>query len=314
MGQAPGPELARTLAAQALGVPTVSAERFSVGLRHFVYEVQLASGGPVVVRISREADRHVCKSAARLSAILRPAGVPLPELIFDGSRAATPFLILERLAGYDLGFVASALPGACLSGIAGKLAAAQAVVMSLPSAGLYGYASAPTEAPFARWSQVLWAHLDRIGAQLSSAGIYSDAVAARCAELLRKVEGEADQLAATPFLHDTTTKNVIVTAEGEFSGIVDVDDLCYGDPRRVAALTLASLMSDGKRGPVDYVETWMRHARWTDDRLFRVYVALYLADFMSEHGHSFNDNQRSPRAEEIVALEETFARAAAAAD
>jgi hypothetical protein len=50
---------------------------------------------------------------------------------------------------------------------------------------------------------------------------------------------EFDRIAPTPFLHDTTTKNVIVTSEGHFSGIVDVDDLCLGDPRYPAALTQA---------------------------------------------------------------------------
>jgi hypothetical protein len=38
-----------------------------------------------------------------------------------------------------------------------------------------------------------------------------------------------DAIRATPFLHDTTTKNVIVTHDGVVSGIVDVDDLCFGD-------------------------------------------------------------------------------------
>jgi hypothetical protein len=32
--------------------------------------------------------------------------------------------------------------------------------------------------------------------------------------------GELDALEPIPFLHDTTTKNVIVTPEGAFSGIV----------------------------------------------------------------------------------------------
>ena len=48
---------------------------------------------------------------------------------------------------------------------------------------------------------------------------------------------EIDSIPPTPFLHDATTKNVLVTAKGAFSGIVDVDDLCFGDPRYPAALT-----------------------------------------------------------------------------
>ena len=49
--------------------------------------------------------------------------------------------------------------------------------------------------------------------------------------MVSAARAELDALSPVPFLHDTTTKNVIVTPEGSFSGIVDVDDLCFGDPR-----------------------------------------------------------------------------------
>jgi hypothetical protein len=54
-----------------------------------------------------------------------------------------------------------------------------------------------------------------------------------------------------------------VTPEGTFSGIVDLDDLCFGDPRYVVALTLASLLAAG--GPPDYVDAWMKIADLRDD-------------------------------------------------
>ena len=66
-------------------------------------------------------------------------------------------------------------------------------------------------------------------------------------ELVTKARGELDSQPPIPFLHDTTTKNVIVTPEGAFSGIVDVDDLCFGDPRYVVALTLPSLTAAAGR-------------------------------------------------------------------
>ena len=99
-----------------------------------------------------------------------------------------------------------------------------------------------------------------------------------------------DAVPATPFLHDTTTKNVIVTAQGKFSGIVDVDDLCFGDPRYAAALTLAVLQAYG--GPTRYVDYWLDAVHHRDDDLFRLYVALFLLDLMGEHGQVFNGNQR----------------------
>jgi len=106
--------------------------------------------------------------------------------------------------------------------------------------------------------------------------------------MVSAAHAELDALPPVPFLHDTTTKNVIVTQEGSFSGIVDVDDLCFGDPRYVVALTLASLIASG--GPTAYVDAWMNSANYRKDRIFQLYVALFIVDFMSEHGQEFNGN------------------------
>ena len=107
--------------------------------------------------------------------------------------------------------------------------------------------------------------------------------------LVSAAQAALDCLPSTAFLHDTTTKNVIVSPEGRFSGIVDVDDLCFGDPRYVVALTLAALLASG--GPIDYVDAWMRLASFRDDYIFRLYVAMFIVDLMSEHGQVFNGNQ-----------------------
>lgn len=113
-----------------------------------------------------------------------------------------------------------------------------------------------------------------------------------------------DRIEPTPFLHDTTTKNVIVTPDENFSGIVDVDDLCFGDPRYPAALTLAVLLAYG--GPVEYVSAWLRHAQKPDDPTFRLYVAVFLLDLMAEHGQVFNGNERPSAPEERASLRQAF--------
>jgi hypothetical protein len=115
---------------------------------------------------------------------------------------------------------------------------------------------------------------------------------------------EIDRFEAIPFLHDTTTKNVIVAPDGEFSGIVDVDDLCFGDPRYPAALTLAVLLAYG--GPTEYVSAWLRHARESDDSVFRLYVLIFLLDLMSEHGQTFNGNERPWPSEARSSLRRAF--------
>lgn len=92
--------------------------------------------------------------------------------------------------------------------------------------------------------------------------------------------------------------------DGTFSGIVDVDDLCFGDTRYPAALTLAALMAHGD--PESYVSAWLRHARQPDDQTFRTYVSLFLLDLMSEHGHVFNGNIAVSTPKERMELRRAF--------
>jgi aminoglycoside phosphotransferase (APT) family kinase protein len=215
--------------------------------------------------------------------------VPLPEILAADLDYEFPYLILERLQGVDLGVVVGTLATSSLAHVATKVAAAQSVVSKLPSAGRYGFAVSAQEAPHERWSDVLRDNLDRSRKRIELVGLF-DSSPVDAMEVLVAAQSDAlDGLPSTPFLHDTTTKNVIVTEAGRFSGIVDVDDLCFGDPRYVVALTLASLLASA--GPVSYVDAWVTKASFRDDYLFRLYVALFIVDFMSEHGQRFNGNQ-----------------------
>jgi hypothetical protein len=136
---------------------------------------------------------------------------------------------------------------------------------------------------------VLDAHLARSRRRIAAVGLFDAGLVDRVQSELTSMRDAIDRVSPTPFHHDTTTRNVIVTPEGGFSGIVDVDDLCFGDPRWPAALTLAVLMAQG--GPVTYVKAWLRHAAQSDDLMFSLYVSAFLLDLMSEHGHRFNGNE-----------------------
>ena len=285
----PDATLAAAIATSLAGRAPASVVRFSAGLRHYVFDARFAEGDASVVRIGVPAARAELLSALRLSEALRPLGVPLPKILASDTEAKFPWLALERLPGTDLGFVISDLSQVQLDRIAARVAAAQAIVAKTPSAGRYGYAARPDQAPHERWSGVIEAHLDRSEGRIVAAGQFDRAHVRIVRNRLEAMRAKLDATAATPFLHDTTTKNVIVAPGGEFSGVVDVDDLCFGDARYPAALTLAVLMATG--GPQPYVAAWLRHAGARDDEIFRLYVAAFLLDLMSEHGHAFNGNE-----------------------
>jgi len=272
-----------------LGLKPARTRRFKTGSAHFVYEVSFDNHPPVVVRMASKDGRQAIAGAHALSRLLRPLGAPLPEILAADLDYDFPYLILERLQGVDLGMVMSTLAPSSLTDIAAKVAGAQSIVANLPSAGRYGFAVSAREAPHERWIDVLRDNLDRSRKRIEAAGLFDSAPVDAMEGLVAAQRDALDGMPSTPFLHDTTTKNVIVTETGRFSGIVDVDDLCFGDARYVVALTLAAVLASG--GPAGYVEAWMKTARFRDDHIFRLYVALFIVDFMSEHGQKFNDNQ-----------------------
>jgi len=284
----PNNAVAGNLVATALGCLPTEVRRFGTGSHHYVFEATFKDRAPVVVRIAAERSRKAMAGAYELSQLLRPKGVPLPKIITEKLDHQFSHLIFERLPGTDLGDVIRGLSDSSLKVVATKVARAQRITAKTATDGRYGYGVKPTDAPHARWSQVLQDNLARSRRRIAAAKLFDQDRVDAVAKTVAAACNELDALPPIPFLHDTTTKNVIVTPEGTFSGIVDVDDLCFGDPRYVVALTLASLMV--LDGPTHYVDAWMNLAGYRHDRIFRLYVALFIVDFMSEHGQVFNGN------------------------
>jgi hypothetical protein len=292
------------IAAEVTGHVPAKARRFETGMRHYVFEVEFATRRPVVVRIGTESAEMEMAGTVHLSQLLRPRGVPLPEMLASSIDAGLPWVVLERLPGIDLGAVIRKLSSEQLDRIASRVADAQAITAQTGSVGRYGYALRPEQAPHAAWSKVLEANLARSQKRIASAGVFDASWVDVVRTALADHRDQIDRIEPIPFLHDTTTKNVIVAPDGNFSGIVDVDGLCFGDPRYPAALTLAVLLAYG--GPTEYVSAWLRHAKESDDSTFRLCVVLFLLDLMSEHGQTFNGNERQSCSEDRTSLQRAF--------
>lgn len=79
----PDGALSPALAAAATGCEPIAVERFTSGLQHNVFEARFVDRAPVVVRIAAEYGHTAMIGAARLSRMLRPLGVPLPQVIAE---------------------------------------------------------------------------------------------------------------------------------------------------------------------------------------------------------------------------------------
>lgn len=305
--EAPTAELAAFAAEMAVKRVPTGMSRFPTGTGHYVFEARFADGPPIVLRMGRAEQREEMARGFALARRVAALGVPLPAHIADGLDQPLPWTAMERLPGTDLGAVIRTLSPSALETIAERVAAAQSAVTRFETAGRYGFAARAEDAPHQRWSDVVEASLARSARRIESAGLFPMEPLDTVARLIERHRHALDAIPATPFLHDTTTKNVIVTETGRFSGIVDVDDLCFGDPRFAPALTLAALAS--RDWPTDYVRAWMARAGFADDDLFALYFALFLLDLMGEHGQRFNGNETASN----PAARETLIRALAEA-
>jgi len=286
----PTPRDAADIAADVLGERVARVERFTTGLANFVYEVIGQSGAKIVVRIANPIGNTSIAAAVYWSNLLRPMGVPLPRLIAHhvGENSRFSWMALDRLPGTDLWHVYATLSSQQKRDIVDRIIETQRIVQSLPPGGGFGYVDFPCD-----WPYPTFADMVRDGVAIARRGIEQVGVidlrhVVRIEQLLPAFEDYFATIRPTPFLDDTTTKNVIIDDDGRLAGIVDVDCLCYGDPLGVIALTRMSLLNLGH--DTDYADYWLDRLGATpmQRRAVTLYTAMCCLHFLSELGQQYN--------------------------
>ncbi len=271
-----------------------SYRRFNTGLAHYVYEV-MTDDGPFVVRMADPEHSNGIPGGVYWHPYLRGVGVPIPNLLGHDLTAPFPYMILERLPGTDLGHIYDTLTPAQKQTLATQIAEIQNRVATLPHAKSYGYLSSyeiPSN-PLSSWSSVLASGLDAATRLITSAGIFDPAVVDRVRHAAAPYEPYFASILPAPFLDDTTTKNVILH-EGTLTGIVDTDEICFGDRINALALTHMALLS--QKADLDYIAYWAEawHLTAAQMRIMHLYTACHCVYFMGEMGQKFNKDAPEP--------------------
>ncbi|MBP6506450.1 MAG: phosphotransferase [Opitutaceae bacterium] len=292
----------------ALHVRAIDARRFSTGLCHFVYEVTLEKGGSVVVRLAKADTAPLLAGGVYWHAQLMPLGLPLPAQLHTHLAGPMPHTILERLPGDDLGAVYAQLSDVAKKTIATAVSAAQSRAAQLPEAIGFGHALSyddPALRQRRSWRQVLDGLMLRSRHRMHAVGAVNPGVVDRVAHSLDRFDSYFDQVRPVAFLDDTTTKNVLIH-EGRLSGIVDVDEICFGDPLLTVGLTQMALLA--RRLDTHYIEHWLDCLSATEEMraVTNAYAAVFCADFLSEQGHAFNRESTTVDAAAIAFLLETL--------
>jgi aminoglycoside phosphotransferase len=280
---------AAAIAVNVLGERIASVDRMPTGAGNWVYDVRGERGANVVVRIMRTHDE--CVAGVYWSQTLRPLGVPLPEMIAhhvgngDDERS---WMVLERLPGTDLEHAHAALTPQQRRDVAeGVVRAQQIVATSVPIGGGFGYVTWPRDWPYATWADVVRDNLASSRDRIERVGAVDPRHIDRVESLLPRFEDYFATVRPSPFIDDTTTRNVIVH-DGRLSGIVDVDSICYGDVLFTVGLTRMALLNLNQ--PTAYTDHWLDRLNATDEqrRAVRCYTACFCINFLGEQGQQFN--------------------------
>ena len=105
-----------------------------------------------------------------------------------------------------------------------------------------------------------------------------------------------------------TTKNVLIH-KGKLSGLIDIDNVCFGDKLYVVALTNMALIDKGFN--TNYIDYWTEELNITPDErhILDFYTLIFCLDFMSEKGMQFNKTAPMKISDaEILKLKNIFAR------
>jgi aminoglycoside phosphotransferase (APT) family kinase protein len=306
----PNEEDAAHIVRRVLNEPVLTVNRFPTGACHFVYDVVTESGRNVVARISWPENRHFLAGAIYWYGWLKPKGLPLATIVshdIEAKLSPFPYMILERLAGKDLGAVYQQLSRAQKKTLANEIVRLQKLAGSLPLGRGFGFVKSYKSASFhSTWIDVLHSLLNRSRSRIQAAGIMDVRQVDRAAKKLENYTSYFAQIAPRCFLDDVTTRNVIVH-DGKLSGIVDVDFVCFGDNLLCTALTQMSLINS--RADLNYIDYWCEAADVTEQQreVLVFYTALFCVDFMGELGQQFNkDHPESINRERVLELNDAL--------
>ena len=167
-------------------------------------------------------------------AILNDREIVTPTVLKCGTHAGFEYMLLTKIPGRDLGSVMAELTCDQMARIASEVVNIEQKIMSLPKGKGFGWTPVEVPGPFANWTAVIERDSktapEEIRNEISNWKTHFDSVEPIC------------------FLDDLTVKNVIVE-DGEFQGIVDLDEVCYGDPLYWLSLAeVTSILDVGEPG------------------------------------------------------------------
>jgi len=290
----PNENSAATVVSSMIGEKVLSSIRLATGDQHFVFAVK-TSNSEYVLRMTKETNKNYFISALYWQEKLLPLGVPLAKFIrsdLDGKYSQFPALLMMRLPGDDLCNVYSNLTHLDKKNLAEEMVKIQSTTKALPEGLGFGITSSYEHLPeFKSWFDFLMQRLHLFKDIISKTNIFDATNISKVIYIAGDMKEDFLTISATPFLWDASERNVLVY-EGKISGIVDVDEVCFGDPLFVLGLTYSALENDGH--DTLYTDYWAEALQLDKKAKLRLefYRLFYIVVFMRKHSTTTANSQK----------------------
>ncbi|MBL8027387.1 MAG: phosphotransferase [Fibrobacteres bacterium] len=286
----PDDKTARKIFSSHISEPIFEITRFPTGLCHFVYDITTITSSKYALRISSANTCHFIASAMYWNEYLKNLQIPIPSIYAHSLSKPNSYMLIERFQGTDLCNIYKELTANQKKCIAESIASIQKKTSKLPKAKRFGYAQSyeqVNQSSITVWKEFVRADLSRSKERILKAGFVDIKFVERAAIALSRFDQYFNNVQPIAFLDDITTKNVIIY-NGALTGIVDTDQICFGDSMLMVGLTRQALLSDNVDS--DYVEYLLdaMNASIEQRNAVTVYTLLYCLGFMGEMGQVFN--------------------------
>lgn len=281
----PDEQVASSVVASMTGEKVISASRMPTGDQNFVFAVN-TTDSEYVIRMTDVNHKQKFIAAVYWQQMLLPLGVPLAEFIkidLDGKYSQFPSLLMRRLLGDDLVNVYPNLTDADKRDLASEIIQIQDLTKTMPEGPGFGITDSYEHAhEFKTWYDFLMQRLLYFKDVVTENKAFDPDKITKVISIAETMKEELSSIPSTPFLWDASERNVLIH-DGKITGIVDVDELCFGDPLFVIALTSASLELEGL--DTVYTDYWaeLLHLDAKAQQRLAFYRLFYAAAFMRKH-------------------------------
>lgn len=293
----PDTSVAKLVAGHLLNQQIVDTRRLTTSNMNYVFAIETANSN-YVLRMTNAKYKHTYESAIYWQERLLPLGVPIVEFIahdLEGKFSPYPAVLMYLIPGADLCNVYKQLSIDAKQSLAHQMADIFTKTDKLPAGTTYGFIESyeqPT--PYNTWCDFLYARLKLCHASLAKTDAFPVDAMQQIDNIAKRLQSNLNSVPPKPFLWDASERNVLVYQD-QVSGIVDVDNMCFGDPLFTLGLTYLGLEVLGCDNI--YCDTWAElmhldlqaNLRLQFYRLFyTVWFMRHYADAASENGTAYN--------------------------